>query len=173
MLILCKGGKCWVLEAEFCKNNKFPIGNNLKDSRWFMSHSLTPFYDCATNIFQPPICGWLLATHHFHWQNTEGIDRQITTKIQTRRQTQIQRKIQIPIQMDNNCPNISCAIFVVIGKTWLSGGDILGSTMSDYSDVLLAWEWHWPIHGCDCCTQHQTKGLAQGSLLLQCDWVRS
>ena len=30
---LLQGGKCWVLEAEFCKNNKFPIGNNLKDSR--------------------------------------------------------------------------------------------------------------------------------------------
>lgn len=86
---LVQWGKCWVLEAEFCKNNKFPIGNNLKNSRWFMSHSLTPFYYCATKIFQPTICGWLLATHHFHWQNTEGFDRQL----------QIQRKKEKTRQM--------------------------------------------------------------------------
>ena len=42
-----------------CENDTFPKGNYLKNSSWFMSHSLTPFYYCATisNILAA-ICGY-------------------------------------------------------------------------------------------------------------------
>ena len=71
--------KCRLSEADFCTNNKFPIGNYLKNSPWFMSHSLTPFYYCATipKIFQPAICGyWQDITFIGGGKNMEWIDRQ-------------------------------------------------------------------------------------------------
>ena len=71
--------KCRLSEADFCTNNKFPIGNYLKNSPWFMSHSLTPFYYCATipKIFQEAICGyWQDITFIGGGKNMEWIDRQ-------------------------------------------------------------------------------------------------
>ena len=69
--------KIFSLGSGSCENDTFPKDNYLKNSSWFMSHSLTPFYYCATisNILAA-ICGY--------WQHItfiDGILKESTNKV--------------------------------------------------------------------------------------------